>query len=85
MSFILSVGSDLAPVLQILAYCVLPSKNVVASSKNFNVEKCFKNKVCIVALEISLSLLYFTLLYYTIDLLYIQVKPEKIEYRAKVH
>jgi len=62
MSFILSVGSDLAPVLQILAYCVLPSKNVVASSKNFIIEKCFKNKVCIMALEISLPLLYFTLL-----------------------
>ncbi|XP_056119302.1 alpha-2-macroglobulin-like [Rhinichthys klamathensis goyatoka] len=45
MSFKLSVGSDLAPVLQILAYCVLPSENVVASSKDFNIEKCFKNKV----------------------------------------
>ncbi|CAM4552778.1 unnamed protein product [Leuciscus chuanchicus] len=45
MSFKLSVSADLAPVLQILAYCVLPSENVVASSKNFDVEKCFKNKV----------------------------------------
>ncbi|XP_056119468.1 alpha-2-macroglobulin-like [Rhinichthys klamathensis goyatoka] len=45
MSFKLSVGSDLAPVLQILAYCVLPSENVVARSKDFNIEKCFKNKV----------------------------------------
>ncbi|XP_056119304.1 alpha-2-macroglobulin-like [Rhinichthys klamathensis goyatoka] len=45
MSFKLSVGSDLAPVLQILAYCVLPSENVVARSKNVDIEKCFKNKV----------------------------------------
>ncbi|XDV32424.1 hypothetical protein PO909_003242 [Leuciscus waleckii] len=45
MSFKLSVGSDLAPVLQILAYSVLPSENVVASSKSFDIEKCFKNKV----------------------------------------
>ncbi|XP_067306985.1 alpha-2-macroglobulin-like isoform X2 [Pseudorasbora parva] len=45
VSFKLSVSADLAPVLQILAYCVLPSENVVASSKNFDVEKCFKNKV----------------------------------------
>ncbi|XP_077064684.1 alpha-2-macroglobulin-like isoform X2 [Siphateles boraxobius] len=45
MSFKLSVSSDLAPVVQILAYCVLPSENVVASSKNFDIEKCFKNKV----------------------------------------
>lgn len=45
MLFKLSVSSDLAPVLQILAYCVLPSENVVASSKDFNIEKCFKNKV----------------------------------------
>ena len=58
MLFKLSVGSDLAPVLQILAYCVLPSENVVASSKNFDIEKCFKNKVCIVALEMSLFKLY---------------------------
>ncbi|XP_077064681.1 alpha-2-macroglobulin-like isoform X2 [Siphateles boraxobius] len=45
MSFKLSVSSDLAPVVQILAYCVLPSENVVASSKNLDIEKCFKNKV----------------------------------------
>ncbi|XP_077093448.1 alpha-2-macroglobulin-like [Siphateles boraxobius] len=45
MSFKLSVSSDLAPVVQILAYCVLPSENIVASSKYFDIEKCFKNKV----------------------------------------
>ncbi|XP_048017560.1 alpha-2-macroglobulin-like [Megalobrama amblycephala] len=45
MSFKLSISADLAPVVQILVYCVLPSENVVVGSKNFNTEKCFKNKV----------------------------------------
>ncbi|XP_067220979.1 alpha-2-macroglobulin-like isoform X2 [Chanodichthys erythropterus] len=45
MSFKLSISADLAPVVHILVYCVLPSENVVASSKHFNTEKCFKNKV----------------------------------------
>ncbi|XDV32960.1 hypothetical protein PO909_003599 [Leuciscus waleckii] len=45
MSFKLSISADLYPVVQILAYCVLPSEKVVASSKDFNIEKCFKNKV----------------------------------------
>ncbi|XP_067222424.1 alpha-2-macroglobulin-like isoform X2 [Chanodichthys erythropterus] len=45
MSFKLSISADLAPVVHILVYCVLPSENVVASSKNVNIEKCFKNKV----------------------------------------
>ncbi len=29
MSFQLSVGGDLAPVVQIMAFCILPSENVV--------------------------------------------------------
>ncbi|XP_073673331.1 alpha-2-macroglobulin-like isoform X2 [Garra rufa] len=45
VSFILSVHADLAPAVQILAYCVLPSENVVARSTTFNTEKCFENKV----------------------------------------
>ncbi|XP_065137318.1 alpha-2-macroglobulin-like isoform X1 [Paramisgurnus dabryanus] len=45
VSFKLSVKADLTPVVQILAYCVLPSDNVVAASQNFNTEKCFNNKV----------------------------------------
>ncbi|XP_073718646.1 alpha-2-macroglobulin [Misgurnus anguillicaudatus] len=45
VSFKLSVKADLTPVVQILAYCVLPSDNVVAASENFNTEKCFNNKV----------------------------------------
>ncbi|KAL0174333.1 hypothetical protein M9458_030301, partial [Cirrhinus mrigala] len=44
VSFKLSVGADLAPAVQILAYCVLPSQNVVAGNRNFTTEKCFKNK-----------------------------------------
>ncbi len=43
--FKLSVGADLAPAVQILAYCVLPSENVAAGSRDFITEKCFKNKV----------------------------------------
>uniref|UniRef100_A0AAR2LR97 NTR domain-containing protein n=1 Tax=Pygocentrus nattereri TaxID=42514 RepID=A0AAR2LR97_PYGNA len=45
VSFRLSVDARLAPVVQVLVYCVLPSENVIADSKNFNVEKCFRNKV----------------------------------------
>ncbi|XP_056122721.1 alpha-2-macroglobulin-like [Rhinichthys klamathensis goyatoka] len=48
VSFKLSISADLAPVMQIVAYCVfLPSEMVVATSKNFNIEKCFKNKVSV--------------------------------------
>ncbi|KAK2881129.1 hypothetical protein Q8A67_018397 [Cirrhinus molitorella] len=45
VSFKLSVGADLSPVVQILAYCVLPSENVAAGSTTFDAEKCFSNKV----------------------------------------
>ncbi|XP_073673314.1 alpha-2-macroglobulin-like isoform X2 [Garra rufa] len=45
VSFKLSVDADLAPAVQILAYCVLPSDNVVAGSRDFTTEKCFKNEV----------------------------------------
>ncbi|XP_068069811.1 alpha-2-macroglobulin isoform X5 [Danio rerio] len=45
MSFKLSVGADVAPVVQILAYCVLPSEIVIAGSRKLDVEKCFRNKV----------------------------------------
>ncbi|XP_016353787.1 alpha-2-macroglobulin-like [Sinocyclocheilus anshuiensis] len=45
MSFQLSVGGDLAPVVQILAFCVLPSENVVVGSVAFDTEMCFQNQV----------------------------------------
>ncbi len=45
MSFQLSVGGDLAPVVQILAFCILSSENVVVGSVPFDTEKCFQNQV----------------------------------------
>ncbi|KAM9468622.1 alpha-2-macroglobulin-like [Clarias gariepinus] len=45
ISFTLSVLAEFAPIVQVLAYTVLPSENVIAASKNFDVEKCFQNKV----------------------------------------
>ncbi|ROI15092.1 Pregnancy zone protein [Anabarilius grahami] len=45
MSFKLSVGVDMAPAVQILVYCVLPSENVVVVSASFDTEACFQNKV----------------------------------------
>ncbi|XP_027031012.2 alpha-2-macroglobulin-like [Tachysurus fulvidraco] len=45
ISFKLSVLAELAPVVQVVAYSVLPSENVIASRRNFDVEKCFRNKV----------------------------------------
>ncbi|XP_043082079.1 alpha-2-macroglobulin-P-like [Puntigrus tetrazona] len=45
VSFQLSVSVDLAPAVKILAYCVLPSDNVVTTSASFDTETCFQNKV----------------------------------------
>uniref|UniRef100_A0A672NJ38 Alpha-2-macroglobulin-like protein 1 n=1 Tax=Sinocyclocheilus grahami TaxID=75366 RepID=A0A672NJ38_SINGR len=45
VSFELSVSPDMAPVVQILAFCVLPSENVVAASADFHTEMCFQNRV----------------------------------------
>ncbi|KAI5098854.1 alpha-2-macroglobulin-like [Silurus meridionalis] len=45
ISFNLSVVVEFAPVVQVVVYSVLPSENVIAASKNLNVEKCFQNKV----------------------------------------
>uniref|UniRef100_W5KTC8 Alpha-2-macroglobulin-like n=1 Tax=Astyanax mexicanus TaxID=7994 RepID=W5KTC8_ASTMX len=45
VSFKLSVVPEMAPVVQVLVYGVLPSENVIAASKNFKVDKCFTNKV----------------------------------------
>ncbi len=47
VSFQLSVGVNMAPAVQILAYCVLPSEYVVAASASFDTEMCFQNQVCI--------------------------------------
>ncbi|ROI63303.1 Pregnancy zone protein [Anabarilius grahami] len=45
VSFQLSVGVDMAPAVQILVFCVLPSENVVVVSASFDTEACFQNKV----------------------------------------
>ncbi|MCJ8740032.1 hypothetical protein PDJAM_G00054040 [Pangasius djambal] len=45
ISFKLSVVAELAPVVQVVVYSVLPSENIIAANKNFDVEKCFRNKV----------------------------------------
>ncbi|XP_053502368.1 alpha-2-macroglobulin isoform X2 [Ictalurus furcatus] len=45
ISFKLSVVPELAPVVQVVVYSVLPSENIIAANKNFDVEKCFGNKV----------------------------------------
>ncbi|XP_051962628.1 alpha-2-macroglobulin-like [Xyrauchen texanus] len=45
VTFRLSVDGHLTPVVQIVAYCVLPSESVVAESIHFNIEQCFQNKV----------------------------------------
>ncbi|RXN08345.1 alpha-2-macroglobulin-like isoform X2 [Labeo rohita] len=45
VSFELSVGVNMAPVVQILTYCVLPSENVVVASVAFDTKMCFHNQV----------------------------------------
>ncbi|XP_067293425.1 alpha-2-macroglobulin-like protein 1 [Pseudorasbora parva] len=45
VSFQLSVGVDMAPAVQILVYCVLPSGSVVVGTATFDTEMCFQNKV----------------------------------------
>jgi len=39
------VEADFAPVAQVLVYTVTPSREVIADSTKFNIEKCFNNKV----------------------------------------
>ncbi|KAM6292068.1 LOW QUALITY PROTEIN: alpha-2-macroglobulin [Porphyrio hochstetteri] len=41
----LPVEADIAPVAQLLIYATSPSRQVIADSAKFNVEKCFSNKV----------------------------------------
>ncbi|XP_060743880.1 alpha-2-macroglobulin-like isoform X3 [Tachysurus vachellii] len=45
VSFKLPVDAEMSPVMQVVLYSVLPSENVIASSREFSVEKCFRNKV----------------------------------------
>ncbi|NXD86604.1 A2MG protein, partial [Halcyon senegalensis] len=41
----LPVQADIAPVAQVLVYTTAPSREVIADSTKFNIEKCFSNKV----------------------------------------
>ncbi|NXT54890.1 A2MG protein, partial [Pluvianellus socialis] len=41
----LPVQADIAPVAQVLVYTTGPSREVIADSTKFNVQKCFSNKV----------------------------------------
>ncbi|NXX46109.1 A2MG protein, partial [Tricholaema leucomelas] len=41
----LPVEADIAPVAQVLVYTAPPSREVIADSAKFSVEKCFSNKV----------------------------------------
>ncbi|XP_067293414.1 alpha-2-macroglobulin-like protein 1 [Pseudorasbora parva] len=45
VSFQLSVGVDMTPAAQILAYCVLPSGRVVVGTETLYTDMCFQNKV----------------------------------------
>uniref|UniRef100_A0A669E3M3 Alpha-2-macroglobulin domain-containing protein n=1 Tax=Oreochromis niloticus TaxID=8128 RepID=A0A669E3M3_ORENI len=45
VSFKLRISTDMAPVVQIVAYAVLSSTNVIAHSADFSTEKCFSHKV----------------------------------------
>ncbi|XP_047450995.1 alpha-2-macroglobulin-like isoform X2 [Mugil cephalus] len=52
VSFKLRVSPEMAPEVQLVAYSVLPSDNVIAHHADFSTEKCFSNKV---SLEFSPS------------------------------
>ncbi|NXL34653.1 A2MG protein, partial [Glaucidium brasilianum] len=41
----LPVQADIAPVAQVFVYTTAPSREVIADTTKFNIEKCFKNKV----------------------------------------
>ncbi|XP_076591398.1 alpha-2-macroglobulin-like [Chaetodon auriga] len=52
VSFHLVVSPTMAPEVQVVAYAILPSENVIAHSADFTTEKCFEHKV---SLEFSPS------------------------------
>ena len=45
VSFPVKVSPETAPDVQVVAYTVLPSENVIAHSADFSTEKCFSHKV----------------------------------------
>ncbi|XP_059186799.1 alpha-2-macroglobulin-like isoform X2 [Centropristis striata] len=52
VSFKLTVSPDMAPLVQVVAYAILPSETVIAHNAEFSTEKCFSNKA---SLEFSPS------------------------------
>uniref|UniRef100_A0A3Q1K3Z3 Alpha-2-macroglobulin-like n=1 Tax=Anabas testudineus TaxID=64144 RepID=A0A3Q1K3Z3_ANATE len=52
VSLKLKVSPEMAPEVQVVAYAVLPSETVIATSSDFSTEKCFSHKV---SLEFSPS------------------------------
>lgn len=45
MSFDVKMSPELSPALQVIAYVILPSENVIAHKVDFTVTKCFLNQV----------------------------------------
>eukprot|EP00066_Takifugu_rubripes_P029840 XP_011619106.1 PREDICTED: alpha-2-macroglobulin-like [Takifugu rubripes] len=47
ISFGVKMSPELSPALQVMAYVILPSENVIAHKADFTVTKCFLNKVSV--------------------------------------
>lgn len=45
ISFSVKMSPELSPALQVMAYVILPSENMIAHKTDFTVTKCFNNKV----------------------------------------
>ena len=45
VTFKLAVSPDMAPLVRVLVYAVLPSESVIANSIDFPTQKCFNNMV----------------------------------------
>ncbi|XP_055022853.1 alpha-2-macroglobulin-like isoform X3 [Boleophthalmus pectinirostris] len=45
LTFDLEITGDLVPAVTVVTYAVLPSANVIATSREYSTEKCFTNKV----------------------------------------
>lgn len=55
VSFTLRVAPKMAPFVQVVAYAVLPSENVIADSVDLSVEKCFSHKVSTILTKLLLK------------------------------
>ncbi|XP_063056022.1 alpha-2-macroglobulin-like protein 1 [Engraulis encrasicolus] len=43
----LSVRPEMTPTVQVMVYCILPSRTILSESREFSTEQCFKNKVSV--------------------------------------